>query len=250
MRKSILIDMLVVIPNTGGAVQHPALLDPKIIYCQTNARGVPCAENVWYQTKGTLRVDLIPAVAPNPRWGTTLKSYGVHCGLGDAATGVPYSLCWWTKSAGVTPPLRSCQLLTSSSWELTASSQCTTEGQWGPYSGGGPGGECVVFAQEQGDGMKALMSIHGVLNADAVANSSNRFCQKALPPDVVCTAMLPQEIEHGNVQPTALSRASIQGEVSCGAKPVVGILGGRDSNSGQGCLPYYPLMSAAGRHCA
>ncbi len=226
MRKSILVCMLVVIPGTGGAVKHPVLVDPQIISCLPNAEGVACSDHVLYRSAGTtLDWDVPVAMEPNPRLGTDLKSYGVWCWKGDRVNGVPYSSCSWTQAIMVAPPANNCKLRNTSSWELAYASSCATNQVWGPNYNAGPGGECIVFAQEQGDGMKVITSIHGVLNADAVANGSNTFCQKMYPPDVVCTVVLPQEIEHGNVQPTALSRASIFGEVSCGSKPVVGILG-------------------------
>lgn len=208
------------------AVLHPVLVDPIIYYCRAGAEG-PCSADVRYSSQGSQLMDLVPAVPPLVGGGTHLIPWGIHCTYGNSVIGVPFSECRFLKpEMDHSPNMGTCRLRDETSWDLTPASDCVTTSPWGPHTGAGPGGECVLFAQMFQAGGGSLHTIYGVVTADQAANAGSRFCQKALPPDVVCSVDLPPTIDHGVVAPNSSSVVYVDGRVDCGGKPRVSIVGG------------------------
>lgn len=230
MKSIVLAVLLVMLPiGRSTAVLHPALEDPRISQCSLfPPPGYPkCGYDVWYKSNGTYLQDLTPAVPPIPDGSLELIALGMHCLIGDGPTGKPFSRCNFSTSQHA-PTLSNCKLISTDSWELTRTSTCNTTTRWGPHNGAGPGGECVLFVQRPRGSIdqNTAHTIHGVLTPDLVANSGSVFCQKPLPPDVDCSVLMPDVIDHQTIPPTATSQVSVVGTVSCGMNPVVTILTG------------------------
>ncbi len=228
--KSLLLALaLLVTPRLGLAVLHPKLIEPRISSCSKDTvLGIPCAWNVFYTSGGSVLTDVTPMGPTDPNGGTTLRAVGVHCRLGNSdpsGATAPFTDCRFS-SSGHAPVLSNCRLISSHSWELTSDSTCSTTTSWGAHSGAGPGGECVVFVQADHVAGAPMNTIFGRVTAEQVANGGNQFCQKPLPPSVACDVSLPATIDHGTVGPDSRSSISVTGTVSCGANPVVNIMGG------------------------
>jgi hypothetical protein len=210
----------------ADAVLHPVLIDPKIEQCDDWSQG-PCSAMVYYTAAGSQLADVAVVAPPVPNAGTRLMAVGMHCTDGNAQEGKPFYGCRFTNDSGHTPGVTNCYLRSTDSWELTQNSTCALENnRWGPHTGAGPGGECIIFVQTGGWSTQLANTIHGVLSPDAVANSGNAFCQKSLPPSVTCTVLLPDTIDHGTIEPNQQSSARVEGTINCGTAPVVTIAGG------------------------
>lgn len=183
---------------------------------------------VYYAAAGTQLVDILEQGKPDPTLGTELSAVGIHCDRGSQLTGEPFGGCnFFYTNDDHRPEVSNCHLKDTNSWELTPTSTCSlTRSSWGHHSGAGPGGECIVFIQKSSRFAPSVPSIHGQLNADAAANSGNRFCQKAVPPIVSCDITLPGDIDHGVIGPNANSKVSIDGLLNCGTAPKVTVIGG------------------------
>jgi hypothetical protein len=223
MRSILLSGILLLNSQTGECVLFPTLIDPVISSCATNT----CTK-VTYASGGTRLVDVVPLGPPDPRFGTTLIAIGVHCTYGTKqGKPRPFTVCTYDDGPVHSPSLSNCRLRSTASWELTRDSTCSTTTAWGTHTGAGPGGECVLFIQEGGyNKVGPVTSIYGRATAEVVANSGNAFCQKPIPPNVTCGVLLPATIDHGTVGPNSSSSVSIEGQLSCGANPVVSFLGG------------------------
>lgn len=226
--------------TTLGLCQSwPVLLNPRITSCDDRLGYGPCTTNVKYTSDGVQFIDVATVSTPDPSADLRVIAYGMHCSHGNLLTGVPFSGCQWRRPTGRHMPLVSgkCQLINSSSWQLTPDSTCAVvTAFWDTHDGAGPGGECVIFSQSVAVpyGTTALLTPMGVLDATTVANSGNRFCQKALPPDVQCDIVLPDLIDHGTIQPSSHNTAVINGTVDCGTRPNLSVLGGADLTLGAG----------------
>jgi hypothetical protein len=64
------------------------------------------------------------------------------------------------------------------------------------------------------------------MDPDMLANSGGSFCQKPLPPGVVCDIVLPPTLDHGVVGADVHSVMALEGTVNCGVKPAITVLGG------------------------
>lgn len=218
---SIVLFLFLILACPSYATLHPVLISPRISSCQQPA----CAASVVYDWGTSTLVDIFEASKPDPSLGTELVAMGMHCNVGSMLTGTPFSGCLFTRRVGHNPTLLNCRLRSTDSWELTSDSTCNVRND-GPgndkHSGAGPGGECVVFVQAKSPtNVGTLLTIHGLLESNNVANSGNRFCQKPIPPAVQCEVTLPAVIDHGVMGPKGASSVSVNGEIRCGAKPVV-----------------------------
>lgn len=210
-----------------NAVLHPVLTNPRIKSCQNgapwNGGDGPCSHLVKYDWGPISMIDILPQGAPDPQLGTELAAMGLHCRYGNMLTGSPFSQCVFTFNIGHAPNLKNCRLKNTNSWEITTDSTCHLETLIsGAYHGGaGPGGECVLFVQRKASEGGLVNSIYGILDANTVANSGNRFCQKPLPPSVSCDISLPDMIDHGVIGPNSSSSVTLDGTIRCGSNPVV-----------------------------
>ncbi len=213
------------LPTRG--VQHPVLLDPIITSCLENGPLGPCASRVYYQASGIGWADVVPLSPPDPTLGTRLTAVGVHCDTGNPLTNTPFDGCHFSYEPSHTPMLvSSCHLRTTDSWEIAYLSSCTLFSRaWGPHSGASPGGECIMFVQRS-PSPTLVSSIYGLVDAKTVANSGNRFCQKPLPPSAHCDITLPSTLDHGVLGTDSVSSITVTGDIDCGDKPVVTIVGG------------------------
>lgn len=214
--------------GVASAVMFPMISDPRITSCEPEQwGGYECADRVAYASSGTIMVDLQPLSSPLVNHSTILQPIGVHCTEGDAATGVPFTQCRFTRDDDVHSPrlIGKCELISTESWELTPDSTCDTDTTWGKHFGAGVGGECVLFQQRNAP---LGWTVWGQLSSAQVANAGSTFCQKPLPPSVICEVDLPDVIDHGTIGPNATSDVSISGAVRCGASPTITILGGSD----------------------
>jgi hypothetical protein len=224
MRSILLSGILLLNSQAVECVLFPTLIDPVIRSCSSNG----CV-TATYASGGTRLVDVVPLGPPDPRFGTRLVAIGVHCSAGTQLQPPrPFTSCSYDEGPAHSPSLSNCHLRSTASWELTPDSTCSTTTAWGTHRGAGPGGECVLFIQEGGviNPRGTVTSIYGSATAEVVANSGNAFCQKPLPPNVTCDVLLPATIDHGTVGPNSSSSVSIEGQLSCGANPVVSFLGG------------------------
>lgn len=220
-------------PITSTAVLHPVLTNPRILQCQNShwsnlqPSDGPCSYRVTYDWGPRALLDIPPIGTPDAALGTDLVAIGMHCQRGNILTGSPFSGCSFSKDPGHTPNLSNCRLKSTRSWEITADSTCDVVRAGGsPHSGAGPGGECVLFVQHQATYNGVVNSIYGILDANLVANSGNRFCQKPLPPTVTCDISLPDMIDHGVIGPNSSSTATVDGTIMCGSDPVVSFVPG------------------------
>jgi hypothetical protein len=215
---------------TASSVLHPVLQDPTISSC--SPRGTDeCALNVLYSSRGTVLNDLYPVTPPARNGGTNLVALGIHCNEGG--NGYQFLQCRFLMSDHA-PILSNCVLQSVESWELTPTSTCRTSTRWGPHTGAGPGGECILFVQGLAWTQSEARTIHGLLTPTQAANSGSRYCQKALPPNVKCDVVIPDEINHGTIRTTEQDTASIRGSINCGTSPRVAFIGGEKLTLGDG----------------
>jgi hypothetical protein len=231
VRLSLVFLICVFFPNAKGAL-HPVISNPKIYSCQDSPPG-SCNQLVYYSHDGTTMINITPAGSPSSIAGTKLQSLGLHCQY--LRPGGQFDNCEFNDFPGHAPSLLTeCTLRSTSSWELTPLSTCVTRTQWGPHSGAGPGGECILFVQTNGWNRDTATTIYGVVTATQVANSHNTFCQKPLPPNVTCDVVIPDEINHGTISPMEQNTASIRGALDCGTSPRVELIGGEKLTLGDG----------------
>lgn len=230
-----LIILIGVFANESNATPWPYVNNPRITSCKATAAEGACSE-AQYASDGVIFYDIVPSVPPARHLVTRIGAYGMHCEHGSSLEGRPFSGCLWVPQ----PVTRhnpvmvgKCELKNNSSWELTADSTCET-GTWGVHVGAGPGGECVIFAQRGTQMGKSLYTPFGVLDADTVANSGNRFCQKALPPGVTCDLIMPDSIDHGSMPTRGNGSVTVRGSVNCGTNPVIAVVGGGEVDVGVG----------------
>ncbi|CAI1835388.1 Uncharacterised protein [Serratia fonticola] len=225
---------------TGShAVLHPGLVSPKISSCKRGGQGA-CSDEVWYTAAGTQLVDIAEVGKPHPDGGLRLSFIGLHCRYGSALTGKRFRECTFNKEGWHSPTLHAaCSLKSIDSWELANPSTCSAVNlSWGPHSGAGPGGECVLVVQDTRAGIAwspaSAYTIYGLLSPDVVANSGSTFCQKPLPPNVLCDIALPQTLDHGEINTNSHSVVSVYGNVDCGGQPKLTIMGGGKLHLGPG----------------
>lgn len=231
-----LIILLGVFATESNATPWPYVNNPRITACGNSVTEGACAQRVEYASDGVIFYDIVPSVPPAQNLGTRIGAFGMHCATGSSLEGRPFAGCFWVRPHTRHNPVMvgKCELKNRDSWELTADSTCTT-GAWGRHSGAGPGGECVIFAQDgPASGVTTLYTPFGVLDADTVANSGNRFCQKALPPGVTCDLIMPESIDHGSMPTRGNGSVTVRGSVDCGTNPVVTIVGGGEVDVGVG----------------
>lgn len=226
---------------TGShAVLHPVLVDPRISSCAGGGHDSGCSGDVWYTAAGTQLVDVAEVRKPHPKGGLGLAFVGMHCTFGSSLTGKRFRECKFTRDSAHSPTLNtSCSLKSIDSWELANPYECTAVNlSWGPHTGAGPGGECVLVVQASQSGIAwspaSAYTIYGLLSPDVVANSGSTFCQKPLPPDVLCDIALPQTLDHGEINTNSHSVVSVYGSVDCGGQPKLTIMGGGKLHLGPG----------------
>lgn len=209
-------------------VSWPYIDNPRIVSCLTGGSWGEgdCSGWVVYGSDGVVFADIMPVGRPDPSLGTQIRAVGLHCSYGSQLTGKPFSVCSWVgpNSRHFPHMTGKCELVDTGSWELTPDSTCTT-GWWETHNGAGPGGECVIFTQTPVS-LTNLNTPFGILNAETVANSGNRFCQKALPPSVQCDLDIPTSIDHQTLPQQGSDSVTVFGSIACGSKPVVEIVGG------------------------
>lgn len=225
--KYILLFLLVTCAD-AYAIRWPSLSNVQISEC---SGGDACGVLVWHSHAGTIFLDQ-PELVPVPNFNMKMIiAYGIHCKSGSTVPGYvkPFTDCSWVNgnvSDSHAPRVYDCNLVSTNSWELTASSTCRTDLTWGQHTGAGPGGDCVMFGIRHGD---LLYTPKGVFDALTVANSGNHFCEKPLPPATKCDLQLHDTIlNHGTMPQTGVSTASITGIVDCGLSPVFEFVGGGD----------------------
>lgn len=241
--KSLLLALILLgVSQQSLSVLFPVLTNPRITRCIAGSiPGQPvlqCSGDVFYAADGAALVDIVPIDRPNRFNGTTLRAYTVHCQSGTTHPSDPrrpFGGCVFRAGDFHSPVLSNCRLVSVWEWDLTPDSTCGVTTTWGPHSGAGPGGECVLFVQSTADIVTGtLHTIYGIVTAEQMANSGNLFCQKPLPPSVTCDVLLPATIDHGTVGPDSSSSISVSGQVSCGDNPRIGILGGGRLNLAPG----------------
>jgi hypothetical protein len=252
MKTSALV-LSVVLCSPAAGVLHPYLEGPVITSCTTNPDGGPdCGYGVMYSSAGLSLADIVPLTTPHPNRGLTLKAVGVHCAFGDSNTGVPFTRCSWIPYQDHAPTLsNTCKLADRTSWVLASDSSCSLKyNTWGPHSGAGPGGECIMFVQSPVDTPVdgVLRTIYGDLSAEQVANAGSTFCQKPLPPSLPCEIDLPAIIDHGTIGTTEHNVVSVVGSVDCGVKPVISVLGGNTLTLGPGVTSDLTLQLDGATH--
>lgn len=207
------------------ALRWPGLSDPIITECANQ-----CRQSVYYKHNGTVFLEQPELIKPPSVSFITIQAYGIHCEYGSNLPGFesPFTNCRWdTQSRDTHAPVTyNCTRVSTTSWDLSTSSTCGTNLNWGGHSGAGPGGECVLFGIMVGGILHTPM---GVMDARTAANSGNRFCVKPLPPATKCDLQLNDTIlDHGVLTPNGSSTASVTGIIDCGQKPVVEFVGGAD----------------------
>lgn len=212
------------IMDNSHAVRWPTVGGAEITRC-TNYYG-PCTADVYYRAWGLSYIDVEPVIA---RVSQTMEAslWGMHCGSGSSVTGKPFSNCNWVRNGqGHSPKLMGqCRFVSQGSWELTPDSSCSfSESEYGRHQGAGPGGECIIYG-ESILRSSLLATPFGLLDAQSVANSGNRFCIKPLPPTVTCNLDVPAEIDHRTVAPGGESVVQVDGAIDCGLRPVVSVVG-------------------------
>ncbi|CVG82494.1 Uncharacterised protein [Serratia marcescens] len=213
--------------TAANGAAWPYVDNPRIIHCTNGSQG-KCSNSVFYQSDGVVFIDIAPVGRPDPALGTKIRALGIHCYYGNSVTGKPFSGCSWVNPWQVrhAPQVTGkCELKNTNAWELTPDSTCSTS-HWAQHAGAGPGGECVIFTQVPKIQGRLLNTPFGMLAPDTVANSGNRFCQKALPPDVRCDLDIPNSIDHQTLPPRGSNSVTVVGSIACGATPVVEIVGG------------------------
>ncbi|MEI9746128.1 hypothetical protein, partial [Enterobacter ludwigii] len=148
------------------AIRWPSLSDPVITSCG----GVGCTSVVIYKHNGTVFLEQPELIKP-PRVTTlTIRAYGIHCSFGSRLPGYeePFSSCYWDTSDTHAPVTRNCMRESTTRWDLSTSSACTTDLTWGGHGGAGPGGECVLFGIMVGSLLHTPM---GAMDATTAANS-------------------------------------------------------------------------------
>lgn len=215
------------------AVLHPVLTNPRIKSCRDGSPVYlgdgPCSESVIYDWGPSTMIDVGPQGVPDAQLGTELVAMGMHCQRGNMITGTPFSGCSFASDWGHAPKLSNCRLKNTGSWELSSDSTCdvTTVVSGNRHNGAGPGGECVLFVQRNANPYPGVVnSIYGIVDANTIANSGNRFCQKPLPPTVECDISLPDMIDHGVIGPNSSSTVTVDGTISCGSNPGVSFVPG------------------------
>lgn len=211
------------------AIRWPSLSDPEITGCSSYG-GKSCAYYVMYKHNGTVFLEQPELIKPPNVTSRNIRAYGIHCQGGSSMPGEesPFVSCNWDVSSSMqhAPDTNNCERVSTTSWDLSASSTCTTALTWGGHVGAGPGGECVLFGVMVGNILHTPM---GTMDPTTAANSGNRFCVKPLPPATKCDLQLNDTIlDHGVLTPNGSSTASVTGVIECGKKPVVEFVGGAD----------------------
>ncbi|WP_163333699.1 hypothetical protein [Enterobacter bugandensis] len=208
--------------------------EPQIASCENTSKGF-CDYLVYYKHNGTVFIDQ-PEITKPPRNAQQhpVGAYGIHCESGSTVPGYEEKFwnCSWVKSSGHAPKTEKCGLALFEGWKLSRDSTCNTTSSWGPHSGAGPGGECVLFGLlDQG----LLYTPMGIFDALSTANSGNHNCIKPLPPSAKCELRLNNTlIDHGTMPANGSSSVSITGEIDCGKNPVVEFIGGNEINMASG----------------
>lgn len=229
--------------TSAHAIRYPMLVDAKITSCTNGTGALPCTMTVMYAGSSQV-LDIVGGGNPPPRQATPISAYGVHCAIGDGATGKPFSQCSWD-IGGHAPRTQDCKT-GAGTWDVGGSS-CNTAPTWGHHNGAGPGGECVLFGIV--DSAKTVLNTpFGPITAVAAANGGNRFCIKPLPPSIVCEVTLPPSIDHGAVITGTEDRKFIDGVINCGNGPIVNVVGGSDIELANGVKTKISSSITSGTH--
>lgn len=206
--------------SSAHSISFPVMTHAAITTCGSGGVG-ECSRQVWYS--GTSAIVDIGQPITQPLDYKAIDTWGIHCDVGNALTGVRFTKCLWDHSSTHAPTMTNCNLA-GRGWELALGSTCATSPTWGGHNGAAPGGECVMFGQLN-YGARLLRTPMGDMDAETVANAGNRFCIKPLPPSVRCDVNLPPTIDHGMMGLGTFDQKYVEGAVNCGSKPVVAIVG-------------------------
>ncbi|CAM3830058.1 hypothetical protein SESI111939_02925 [Serratia silvae] len=229
---------------SAHAVKWPTVEGLRITKCQTswNEQVTHCSQNVWYQASGrTIMVEAPDRSDPGVN-DTRVQLFGIYCGNGGGREGRPFTYCYWSTDyldAPNVPFSVKCETTSSSSWVLTSASTCSySSNVYGPHYGAGPGGECLMFGKASSPGSRhtTISTPWGDLSALTVANSGNTYCMKPVAPDIECEISIPGDgvLHHTNIKPSQSDVLTLSGELNCGGKPKVTIVGGGNLILGKG----------------
>lgn len=220
-----LINLLIWHVDDSHAVLFPVITEARITACDDwDGAGPPCSVSVKYA--GHVSMLEIGQPGTPPLGGFPLLALGVHCQSGWAGV-YPFSSCYW-ESTGHAPTMTGCRLEADGwgGWTIERPASCRFSQTWGPHTGAGPGGECVVFGQKIS--LDTAQTPYGLLDATTVANSGSRFCIKPTPPAVRCEVNLSPTIDHGELPPDGADTATVKGTMDCGSTPTVTIVGANE----------------------
>ena len=212
------------------AIIWPTIDDIRITECELGPEG-PCSNSLYYSGKVEMREQGEPSVPVRPA-KSRLEIVGIHCYYGG--NGKPLRTCsWWNIPSHHPMMITPCNFADDLHWDIKDATQCTFETRWGPHTGAGPGGECVMAGVlPQGKGL--LYTPWGALDATVVANTGARNCAQPMAPEEGCSVGTLQSLIHGALGPTANDIRTTYTSVSCGLSPKVTIVGGSTLNLGPG----------------
>lgn len=212
---------------SSNASKWPMITDIRITECkdypgaQGQFIGYTCNYYVYYAVGGVTMVDIPDDAPPSVVKTTVVNLWGMHCAYGDAASGVPYSGCFWVNGEGHSPSTKNCRTTTTDGWILTPTSTCIpTYPNYGPHSASGAGGECLMYGKYAYD---ILYTPYGPMDANVVANSMHHLCIKPVPPSVTCE-LIPLdglEFDHGIMTASSVDTRSLAFNIDCGVNPSV-----------------------------
>lgn len=221
---------------SAHAVKWPAVSDLRITRCQGGTPAVAyCSQNVYYRASGvTTMVEAPDRSDPGPADTEKVTLFGIHCS--NKVT--QFSGCYWDSDLDHRPStFGSCLTTSKSSWEITSSSKCGySSNEFGSHSGATPGGECLVFGKASNRMPPTISTPWGELSAETVANSGSTYCIKPLAPNATCEISIPGDgvIYHSNITPSQQDVRYLYGDLNCGDKPKMTIVGGGNLTLGKG----------------
>lgn len=225
---------------SADAVKWPTVEGLRITRCQSgNWQGTVghCSQEVYYQASGTTVMVDAPNRSDSGLDKKEVELFGIHCY--NSLNGRFYS-CNWNRDYVHTPLSMigsKCETTSGGSWVLTSASTCRYNSrEFGPHYGAGPGGECMMFGKSYSAEPTTISTPWGDLSAETVANSGSAYCIKPVVPSVKCEISVPGDgvLHHTKITPSQSDVLTLSGELNCGGKPKVTIVGGGNLILGKG----------------
>ena len=206
--------LLTTITMPTHAIPWPTVTEMRILECNSTVENGPCSGQI---VRAVSQILERGAVQTQLSYPGRVVGAAIHCGSGNALTGVPFSDCSWRHRVG------KCENALTVSWEGLRLRDCNIGSSKYEHTGAGPGGECALWGVVQKSGL--LETPYGVYDATDTANSGSANCIKSTPPDLRCEIGMLDNLDFGTVSKVGTYRKQVETNIDCGDHPVVSVSG-------------------------